>query len=349
MFRRIKATLKLSTSSALTKVILSSTSTHIHPANGTRVEMQQENIIDTKRALEEAIIGRNKRHFAQAQGTPFSVPPLSHISSNNGFNVYRDHAGNDITLSDSSFIETNTVLDILREKASTPTQSWSPLLTFDDFISGLLHWQESTSTSPSGCHLGVYKALVTAYLNNSDEFSLPDMAQETNNDLLPDITNPGVATGTIQPIWSTQEKAERILQLIHGLLATAARHGFYLARWTQVVNVMIYKRPGCIDLEKLRVIHLFEADFNLAIGIYFGRRAMQHQVRHQLIHDGQFGKPHGECQDAALSKVLYNMVAQFSQTPLGQFESDATACFDREVMNFVLTCFRLTGAPMGPL
>ena len=97
------------------------------------------------------------------------------------------------------------------------------------------------------------------------------------------------------------------------------------------------------------MIHLFEADFNLAIGIYFGRRAMQHQVRHQLIHDGQFGKPHGECQDAALSKVLYNMVAQFSQTPLGQFESDATACFDREVMNFVLTCFRLTGAPMGPL
>ena len=129
----------------------------------------------------------------------------------------------------------------------------------------------------------------------------------------------------------------------------ALRHGFYLSRWTQVVNVMIYKKPGCIKLDKLRVIHLFEADFNLLIGIFFGRRAMHHQVDHSLLHLGQFGKPHGECQDAAISKVLLNMVSSFTKTPLGQFESDATACFDREVMNFVLTCFKSTGAPMGPL
>jgi hypothetical protein len=34
---------------------------------------------------------------------------------------------------------------------------------------------------------------------------------------------------------------------------------------------------------------------------------------------------------------------------MGQFESDATACFDREVMRFVLTCYHSTGAPLGPL
>jgi hypothetical protein len=112
---------------------------------------------------------------------------------------------------------------------------------------------------------------------------------------------------------------------------------------------MIYKNPGVIELDKLRVIHLFEADFNLLVGVFFGRRAMHHQTDHQLIHPGQFGRPSGECQDAAFDKVLTNMVSTFSQTPMAQFESDATACFDREVMNFVLTCFSTTGAPIGPL
>jgi hypothetical protein len=112
---------------------------------------------------------------------------------------------------------------------------------------------------------------------------------------------------------------------------------------------MIYKKLGVIELDKLRVIHLFEADFNLLIGVYFGRRAMHHQVDRNLIHQGQFGKPGGECQDAALSKVLHNLMAFFTQPPMGQFESDATACFDQEVMNFVFTCFHSHGAPIRPL
>jgi hypothetical protein len=112
---------------------------------------------------------------------------------------------------------------------------------------------------------------------------------------------------------------------------------------------MIYKKPGVIELDKLRVIHLFEADFNLLIGVYFGRRAMYHQVDRQLLPHGQFGKPGGECQDAALSKVLHNLISSLTKTPMGQFESDANACFDGEVMSFVLTCFRSRGAPTGPL
>jgi hypothetical protein len=118
---------------------------------------------------------------------------------------------------------------------------------------------------------------------------------------------------------------------------------------TEVINIMIYKKLGVIELNKLRVIHLFEADFNLLIGVYFGRCAMHYQVDRQLIHKGQFGKPGGECQDAALSKVLHNVIANFTKTPMGQFESDATACFNREVTIFVFCCFRSHGAPMGPL
>jgi hypothetical protein len=270
---------------------------------------------------------------------PYLIPPLSHIGSANGFNVFQDAAGNDIALPDSAFLETKTVMAILQERSTQPPPQWSSKITFDEFISAFLHWRESTSTSPSGRHLGLYRSLVTAYCDSSGEFSDP----EKDPSLSTDDSAPFASVVTIK------EKAEEILRMIYGLAEAAARLGFYLQRWTQVVNVMIYKKLSCIELNKLRVIHLFEADFNLLVGLFFGRRAMYHQVDHQLLHAGQFGKPGGECQDATFSKVLTNLVSSFSQTPMGQFESDATACFDREVMNFDFTCYNSTGAPMGPL
>jgi hypothetical protein len=116
----------------------------------------------------------------------------------------------------------------------------------------------------------LYGALVTAHCTSSGAFS------EYSDEF--DAT--------------TQAMAGQILTMIHGLAATAAKHGFYLHRWIRVVNVMIYKKTGCIELEKLRVIHLFEADFNLMIGILFGHRAMHHQVdNHPTSPSDTNGKP----------------------------------------------------------
>ena len=36
--------------------------------------------------------------------------------------------------------------------------------------------------------------------------------------------------------------------------------------------------------EKLRVIHLFEADYNLVIGLIFGRRALYSGVENRMLH-----------------------------------------------------------------
>jgi hypothetical protein len=91
-----------------------------------------------------------------------------------------------------------------------------------------------------------------------------------------------------------QSKAGIILGILHGLASAATHQGFYLERWTKVTNVMIYKEPGNYNLEKLRVIHLFEADFNLMVGILFGQRAMYHAKDNDLIHKGQGGRIGGE-------------------------------------------------------
>jgi hypothetical protein len=269
MFGRIQAAVKPLSSAALTKVQLANESMHVHPITGQEVKLQQVQTIDTKLELEAAIIEQNKHHFAQAQGTSFTQPPLSHIGSSNGYNIFHGDAGNDIVLPNSALVETQIVLDILRDRSKLPPPSWSAAVSFDEFVSALLHWRESTVTSPSGRHLGMYRSLVTAYCDSSGEFSkLPDD--------IPDLDSaPNVNDGASLPAppTDTQEMAASILQLIYGLAMTAARLGVYLQRWTQVVNVMIYKKPGCIEFDKLRVIHLFEADFNLLVGLFFGRRA----------------------------------------------------------------------------
>jgi hypothetical protein len=95
---------------------------------------------------------------------------------------------------------------------------------------------------------------------------------------------------------------------------------------------MIYKEPGNYNLDKLRVIHLFEADFNLVVGILFGRRAMYHAKDNNLLHDGQAGRLGSECMDVTLIKVLHITTSHLTKTSLGLFESDAEACFDRIVM-----------------
>jgi hypothetical protein len=248
MFSRIGHSLNPSAQSALRKVEIIHKSTHVDPSTGERVVRSTMETIDTRAALETAIIQRNKRHFAQAQGTPFTQPPFSLVGSQNKFSLYNTADGTQLVAPADSFLETQTVLDILKQRRGQQLLSWSAELDFDNFISARLHWKESTSTSPSGRHLGIYKGLVTTYINASGEFS--KSASEEDPDSL-----------------TFQEQGEAILRLIHGLASKAATLGFYLRRWMQVINIMIYKKIGCYELDQLRVIHLFEADFNLLAGV----------------------------------------------------------------------------------
>jgi endonuclease/exonuclease/phosphatase family metal-dependent hydrolase len=325
-FHKIRNALDPQTHQTLTKILVTKTEVYLNPRSGEQLHRETTALVDTRAELEAAILSRNQQHFAQAQGTPFTILPLKALGSHQDFDVLQTPDGEPVTLPPGSFQETTTVLAILHEASNHPPPSWVATISFDDFIKGFLKWKESTSTSPSGRHLGIYKTLVTVYLNSSGEFD------DTDEGTMP-----------------TKYKAERVLGLIYGLATTAARLGFYLQRWTKVINVMIYKEPGNFNLDKLRVIHLFEADFNLTVGILFGRRAMYHARDHSLLHDGQGGRLGSECMDVTLTKVLHITMAHLTKTPLGLFESDAEACFDRIVMLMAFLAFKSLGAPTKPL
>jgi hypothetical protein len=225
--------------------------------------------------------------------------------------------GTPLSLPDGTFTETVTVLKTIHKAFHDRPPSINALVTFDDFVTSFLHWDETTATSPSGRHLGLYKSVVTAHCDSRAEFN-------TQSD-----DQPG--TPTIQE------------QAIYEVTINVAQRGLYLDRWIHVMNAMIYKKAGVLELDEFRVIHLFEADFNLLVGLIFGRWTLYNVVDHYKLHPSQFGKKSGECMDAAISKVLHNVVATYTKTPLAQFESDATACFDRIVMMFAMLCFFVYG------
>jgi hypothetical protein len=215
------------------------------------------------------------------------------------------------------------VLSLLGDALADRPPGIASKVSFDDFIDSFLHWNKQTSTSPSGRHLGLYKSLVTAHWDSGKAF------QEVTKDAP-----------------SIQAQVTAVLDAIHRLSAGVAARGLYLLRWIFVVNAMIYKKPGVLELDELRVIHLFEADFNLLVGLIFGRPTIHNAIDHQRLHPNQFGKKGGECMDAAISKTLHNITATYTKTPLNQFESVATACFDRIVMVFAMLCFYAYGCPM---
>jgi hypothetical protein len=104
ILQRIARAVKPQNSAPLAKVEIVTTTSHLHPVTGKVIENSTLKIVDTRKALEEAIITRTKVHFAQAVGTPFTRSPLAHIESANSYNVFTAATGKEIRLQDNTFI-----------------------------------------------------------------------------------------------------------------------------------------------------------------------------------------------------------------------------------------------------
>ena len=53
------------------------------------------------------------------------------------------------------------------------------------------------------------------------------------------------------------------------------RHNYLYERWKQILNYMIYKEQGNVKIHRLKVIHIYKADYNFLVGVVL-REAIQH-------------------------------------------------------------------------
>jgi hypothetical protein len=189
--------------------------------------------------VEMKILERNHRHFGQASIAPLASADIQSLLSFDKTSYIADQLP--YKQLDPSSITPGYYGQQLVAKCSTEITELCPDITFDDMKQKYRCWPERTSSSPSGCHLSHYRALLKTggLLPNDDDFDEIDSARRA--------------------VWSVH----------HSMLQYLLRHGYCFNRWNQVVNAMIVKKAGDPRIHRLRVIHLYEADYSLIFGIQF--------------------------------------------------------------------------------
>jgi hypothetical protein len=138
-----------------------------------------------------------------------------------------------------------------------------PYISDTKFEKKIQTWR-ATTTSPSGRHLGHYKVLFTKPLPNAE----------------PEI--PGQLTFA--------EKQAFIRRSILAILNFCPHTGHSLHRWQTIVNTMIFKETGIYKINRLCVIHIYEANFNLLLAIKKWRQLIQSAEMSRTINEGLFGE-----------------------------------------------------------
>ena len=215
---------------------------------------------------------------------------------------------------------TNAIVQELSFNPAPPDPNLS-LIDGHDLYQKFGKWKEATSTLPSGRHLGLYQAICKA--------PNPDFSSETPDDhtVTSENTDTQIDHGGI------------FFHVLAELTNICVRTGYVLQRWKKVVSVMLEKIPGQPKIDKLRVIHLFEADLNAWTGIIFGRHMMRKAKLAQTLGDEQGGSRKGRsATDIYVMKFLSFQMTDITKTPLAVMDNDAKACYDRIVMD--LACLR---------
>ena len=185
--------------------------------------------------IEDCLIKRNIEHLNQAQGTPCTIPTLSTLLGYDSFTPF----GNNILNGTTNFenlqlinIQKSSFLN-LRKHSSTNSSKINNHITVKEMSEGFKKWQEKTSISPSLRHLGHYKCLLIPN-NNTNDFTIKYF-NTTMLSIHNTIINAPLAIGTP------------------------------LERWTTSEVIMIPKDKDTTQINRLRVINKYEADYNLIL------------------------------------------------------------------------------------
>ena len=201
--------------------------------------------IDAPKEIDAKLIARNQHHFGQAKDTFPTKPPFSewvdwgassHIAELILEGDFTDETLDELTQDLLWHMKRQTDLDTIKAR-----------LTVAEWVGKITAWPEGTSTSPSGFHLTHSKALVSKH------------------DLDPD----SVAGAALE------QKRLQLIQWQVDLLNVAIDNQYLYTRWQTIVNVMILKEEGNFKIHRLRVIHLYEQDYNLLLALKW-RQQTQH-------------------------------------------------------------------------
>jgi hypothetical protein len=267
--------------------------------------------LDDKQLIEDHLIARNNTHYRQANSTPFGT---TERGTTLGFHGTSSDAA---AILDGNYQpppgdtlpkETAAYIQALHHPDNNiPALDRNTIdvdISVADLVQGFGKWPENTSTSPSGRHLGHYRSLL--YLQDEDgNYPLLEILQYMIN--IPLLTG--------QPP----------------------------KRWLTASSVCIEKEQGNPQTDKIRIIHLYEADLNLILKLLWGKRLVRNAENHNLYPDAQYGsRPGRNSIDAVLCKLFCFEFSRVSRSSMGLLDNDAVANYDRIICSLSsIACQRL--------
>jgi hypothetical protein len=226
-FNTLRRVLKPSHSQGLSKILVPRRHDDMEVSEDTYRLLQEsdpedliwETIID-RAHIERQLLIYNRDSFRAAAASPLGHGAIHDAISFSSLSdasaaLLRGHTPPEWSADDRAlqeFLASFTIPPRVLEKPEIDT-----IISEEDVSKGFGTWKESTSTSPSGRHLGHYKAIIK------------------------------------QPV---------LLKCLTQFMNIAIQSGIAVPRWSNAVNVLIEKDPGKPRINHLRIIHLFEADFN---------------------------------------------------------------------------------------
>jgi Reverse transcriptase (RNA-dependent DNA polymerase) len=248
----------------------------------------------------------NKKHFSQAKGCPFSDKTLEDIR-NPWSTILNDP---NLPPLEKQFIHLLRNLDKPKIEQE---------ITLDDWKKKYKSWKESTSTSPSGMHLGHYKSLLTQHYVQDDESCKIDEKLDT-----------------IQ-----QQLFQTTLDIVNLSIALS----FPLKRWTKAINIVIPKRKHVTSFNHLRNIHLYESDLNATLALKW-KEALQESEKKGIIVNHQFGsRKKMSAHDPVYLEIAQAEISRLTREQYGQINYDARACYDRILPNIASMVSMAHGVP----
>ena len=199
----------------------------IHPDSDPKTCTEWQ-IVEVPTDVITLLQNRNRLHFSQAHDTPFTVPPLSSELGSCG-----DAPGTKAILEGRMDAtghgkHVQLLLQHLSQINDIAQHPNCPTISEADFVGKLKVWKESTTTSPSGLHLGHYKALIAQHQFSNDD---PD------TELADSVGMPGCSK---REEWNRMQQEMKTSHL--HLINYALERGYSYQRWQSIVNTVVQGR-----------------------------------------------------------------------------------------------------------
>ena len=147
--------------------------------------------------------------------------------------------------------------------------------------------------------------------------------------------------------WKAACERKEIARVHAFFMWAAFELGFSYERWENSWHCMIKKLKQPL-LPKLRIVQLFEGDFNACLKYLIGRKMMSHMNKKELHDQETFGSRTGK----TAPEALVNLQLLFDHNriwrlPTAIIFNDAIGCYDRIVPTLCELAMRARGCPKG--